>query len=65
MENNDKDKSNAIDLLQDQVSKQGVGIVTVKDGSVFLFDIAHLKKLIEEHKDQKHLSIFVKRPISN
>lgn len=65
MSNNEKDESNVIDILQDQVSKQGVGIVSVKDGSVFLFDIAHLKRLIEKHKNQKHLSIFVKRPDSN
>lgn len=48
-----------------QMKTQGVGVITVKDGTAFLFSAPVLEKLLEaarQNKDQRAM-VFIKREV--
>ncbi len=58
-----KDANDSIaDLLQAQISNQGVGVVSVSDGTVLCFTAAVLSKLLADAlgHEKKQAVVFVK-----
>lgn len=53
----------AVDYLQAQTDALGVGVVTVNEGSFFMFTAATLRALLEraEASDKKQAVVYVKR----
>ena len=52
----------AVKHLMEEMQKNGVAVSSVKDGFVLAFNRQHMLKLLEQHKDNKELVIFVKTP---
>ncbi len=60
----DADYDNAIEVLKTGAELQGVGVVTVKDGTIFMFTAARLQQLLQraQASPQKQALVFVRQP---
>ena len=63
MSDEDDINANAAEFLFDRLDQEGVGCVSVEDGTVFIFSEGHLRALLERavNSERKACLVFVKR----
>ncbi len=55
-------KSSPIDFFLETVKTQGIAVSSVKDGTIVMFKVSHMKELVERYEDSENITIFVKQP---